>query len=139
MIPGVGSAISAGFKGLLKVFPTSLIKEVFSKIVEGTAKSAVVALVQASANNKDKFKEIVSGLREKRSSTLATIDKIEKDMDEVMGKLPRWAKKLVPEETPAKVTAMIPKVKSFFNELTTISDEEITAEMNKALNTSDKA
>jgi len=132
MIPAVGTGISLSLKKLLKVFPVAKITEVFGKILTGGAKAAVTSLVQSSANNADLFKGIVNGIKEKKSTLLALIDKAGNSVDAVVDKLPDKLKKYIDEETIQKAKEAAPNLKEFFAELGSLSDGQIDKEMNKA-------
>ena len=132
MIPAVGTGISLSLKKLLKVFPVAKITEVFGKILTGGAKAAVTSLVQSSANNADLFKGIVNGIKEKKSTLLAIIDKAGNSVDVVVDKLPDKLKKYIDEETIQKAKEAAPNLKEFFAELGSLSDGQIDKEMNKA-------
>jgi hypothetical protein len=132
MIPAVGTGISLSLKKLLKVFPVAKLTEVFSKILTGGAKTAVTSLVQASANNPELFKSIVNGIKEKKSTFLAILDKAGESVDKVVDKLPNKIKKMVDPKTIENTKQAAPNLKQFFATLTSLSDDQIDKEMNKA-------
>ena len=132
MIPVVGTGIGLSIKKLLKVFPVAKLTEVFGKILTGGAKAAVTSLVQASANNSELFKGIVKGIKEKKSTLLAIIDKGGNGVDVVFDKLPNKLKKMLDPEFIENTKQAAPNLKQFFATLTSLSDDQIDKEMNKA-------
>jgi hypothetical protein len=132
MIPAVGTGIGLSLKKLLKVFPVAKLTEVFGKILTGGATAAVTSLVQASANNPELFKGIVNGIKEKKSTLLAIIDKAGDSTDAVFDKLPNKIKKMVDPKTIESTKQAAPNLKQFFATLTSLSDDQIDKEMNKA-------
>jgi len=96
------------------------------------AKTAVTSLVQASANNPELFKSIVNGIKEKKSTFLAILDKAGESVDKVVDKLPNKIKKMVDPKTIENTKQAAPNLKQFFATLTSLSDDQIDKEMNKA-------
>ena len=135
MIPIVGSAVGLPIKGLLKIFTKAKLSEVFLKLTQDTGTAAAIALIQASANNPKTLSSVISKVKEHKNSIIKILNTIEEKTDAVIVKLPTKIKDSIPKDVLENIKNMPPNLKLFFNELATISNTKIEAEMAAAKET----
>ena len=132
MIPIVGSAVGLPIKGLLKIFTKAKLSEVFLKLTQDTGTAAALALIQASANNPKTLSSVISKVKEHKNSIIKILNTVEEKTDAVIVKLPTKIKDSIPKDVLENIKNMPPNLKLFFNELSSLSDQQIALEMNKA-------